>query len=112
MSRIEAGNYDMFIGETKLLPNGDLTSLVGSAGNYFGYANAEVDALLAQMGTVTLESDIKAVSISLYEKVRDESPFAPICFAKKSIVTSAKIKYGVNPSDTGYVRAAESWGVK
>lgn len=112
LSRIEAGNYDMFIGETKLLPNGDLTSLVGSAGNYFGYANAEVDALLAQMGTVTLESDIKAVSISLYEKVRDESPFAPICFAKKSIVTSAKIKYGVNPSDTGYVRAAESWGVK
>ena len=110
--RVGSGNFELFIGETELLPNNDLTPLVGSAGNYFGYSNAEVDTLLAQMGTVKLESDIKAVSISLYEKVYEESPFAPICFTKKCIVSSAKIKYGVNPSISGYVRETELWGVK
>lgn len=112
IAKINAKNYDLFIGETALSPNGDLTPLVGSAGNYFGYANSEVDALLAQYGTVTDESDIKAVSIALYETVRDESPFAPICFSKKSIVTSAKIKQGVSPSVCGYIRASETWRVK
>lgn len=111
-ARIGAGNYDMFVGETELLPNNDLTPLVGSAGNYFYYSSSEVDTLLQQMGTVKLESDVKAVSISLYEKVRDESPFAPICFMKKSLVSGSKIKYGVNPSISGYVREAENWGVK
>lgn len=109
---INAGNYDMFVGETELLPNNDLTPLVGSSGNYFRYGSSEVDTLLQQMGTVKLESDVKAVSISLYEKVRDESPFAPICFLKESLVSGSKIKYGVNPSISGYVREAENWGVK
>lgn len=112
MSRIQSGDYQLFIGETELLPNNDLTPLAGSGGNYFGYANEEIDTLLTQMGTVTLESDIKAVSIALYEKLRDESPFAPICFSKKSIVSSAKIKYGVSPSISGYVRGTEKWGVQ
>lgn len=111
-ARISAGNYDMFVGETELLPNNDLTPLIGSAGNYFFYGSSEIDTLLQQMGTVKLESDVKSVSISLYEKVRDESPFAPICFMKKSLVSGSKIKYGVNPSISGYVRETEKWGVK
>lgn len=112
VSRINSGDYDLFVGETKILPNGDLTPLAGSAGNYFGYSNQEIDTLLAQMGTVTLESDLKAVSISLCEKLRDESPFAPICFSKKSIITGAKIKSWAAPSESGFVRETEKWGVK
>lgn len=111
-SRISALNYDMFIGERELLPNGDLTPFVGSSGNYFGYSDTSVDALIAQLGTVQFEADIKSVSQKLYETVYTEAPFAPICFLKKSMVTGAKIKYGVNPSIEGLVRESENWGVK
>lgn len=110
--RIGSGNYQLFIGETEIPPNNDLTELAGSGGNYFGYANAEIDTLLTQMGTVTLENDVKAVSIALYEKLREESPFAPICFAKKSVVSGAKLKQGVSPSISGYVRDTEKWSVR
>lgn len=111
-SRISALNYDMFIGEKELLPNNDLTSLVGSSDNYFGYANASIDTLLSQLGTVQFEADIRSVSQKLYETVYTEAPIAPICFLKKSVVTGAKIKYGVNPSIEGLVRESENWGVK
>ncbi len=111
-ARISALNYDMFIGERDLLPNNDITPFVGSSGNYFGYSNTVVDALIAQLATVQFESDIRAVSQSLYETVYTESPFSPICFLKKSVVTGAKIKYGVNPSIEGIVRESENWGVK
>ncbi|MGN0181926.1 MAG: ABC transporter substrate-binding protein [Candidatus Ornithomonoglobus sp.] len=108
---IAAHNYDMFVGETELLPNNDMTNLAGSAGNYFNYANTEMDTLLWQLGTVQLESDVQSVSNRLYELIHTEVPFAPICFLKKSLVTGAKIKSGFNPSIQGFVRETENWSV-
>ena len=109
---IAADNYEMFVGETELLPNNDMTGLAGSAGNYFNYADSETDTLLWQLGTVQLESDVQSVSNRLYERIHTETPFAPICFLKKSLVTGAKIKSGFNPSIQGFVRETEKWTVK
>lgn len=109
---IAARNYDMFVGELELLPNNDLTSIVGSGGNIFGYGNYDIDALIAQLATVQTEGDITAVSEVLYTKLHEESPFAPICFIKKSLITSAKIKSGAIPSIEGFARSTEDWSVK
>lgn len=111
-SRIESHNYEMFIGEIEVLPNNDMRELVGSQGNYFGYADEEMDTLLWQMGTVQGEEDIVSVSNRLFEYIRTEVPFAPICFIKKSLVTSAKLKSGYSPSAAGYIRNTENWSVK
>ena len=110
-TRISAGNYDMFIGETELLPNGDLTPLAVTGENSFGYSSAEVDALIAQQSIVTREADIKNVDRALCEKLYEDCPFAPICFMKKSMVTSAKLKSGVDPSVGGYVRDTVHWSI-
>ncbi len=109
---IAAHNYEMFVGETELLPNNDMTGIVGSAGNYFNYAGNEMDTLLWQLGTVQLEADVQSVSNRLYELIHTEAPFSPICFLKKSLVTGAKIKSGFNPSIQGFVRETENWSVK
>lgn len=110
-ARILARNYDMFIGETALLPNCDITPLAVTGQNSFGYSSPEVDALVAQLGIVTLEADIRNVTQALYERLHEDAPFAPICFMKKSMVTSAKLRNGVNPSVGGYVRDTVHWGV-
>lgn len=109
---IAEDNYDMFVGETELLPNNDMTNLTGSAGNYFNYANTEMDTLLWQLGTVQLEADVQSVSNRLYELIHTEVPFTPICFLKESLVTGAKIKSGFDPSIQGFVRETEKWSVK
>lgn len=108
---VSSGGYEMFIGETELISNGSMVSMVQSGQNVFGFGDAETDALLAQMGTVTDEENLKAVAVSLYEKIREKTPFAPICFKKSSVVTGAKLKSDIYPSVGGYVRATEKWSV-
>lgn len=110
--RLAAHNYDMFVGEMNILPNNDMTAVAGSGGNLFGYANADVDTLIWQLGTVQNEADVTAVSSGLFELIHSEAPFATICFLKKSLVTSAKIKRGACPSIQAYIRNTEDWSVK
>ena len=111
-ARISARNYDMFIGETELLPNGDLTPLAVTGQNCFGYSSPDVDALMAQLSILTKEADIKNAERVLCERLNTDMPFAPICFMKKSLITSAKLKSGVDPSVGGYVRNTENWGLQ
>ena len=108
-ARIAAGNYDLFIGETELRTNGDVSVLAATGSNSFGYSSAEVDARLAQLSVVMLNDDVKLVTRELHEKLFDDAPYAPICFLKKSLVTSARLTYGIDPSISGYVRASRLW---
>ena len=110
-ARITGRNYDMFIGETELLPNGDLTPLAATGQNSLGYSSPEVDALLAQLSILTRDADIKNAERALCERLHTDMPFAPICFLKKSLVTSAKLKNGIDPSVGGYVRNTSHWGI-
>lgn len=110
-ARITARNFDMFIGETELLPNGDLTPLAATGQNSLGYSSQDVDALMAQLSILTKEADIKNAERALCEKLHTDMPFAPICFIKKSLVTSAKLKSGVDPSVGGFVRNTSHWGI-
>ena len=108
--RILYGNYDMFIGKTKLLPNNDLSSLLGT-GNDMNYSDSETDILLSQIGTLTKEEDKDAVYRKLLEKISSDCPIAPVCFLKESLVTSAKLKSGVAPSMSGVISRTERWSV-
>ena len=110
--RILDGDYDCFIGEVNIQPNNDLTDMVCSNSNMFGFADNETDILLSQLGTLTSKTDKQDISLKLYERIKSECPFAPICFLKDSVVTSAKLKGGVSPSIENFIRQTEEWSVK
>lgn len=110
-SKIQNGKYDMFIGETDLLPNNDLTELLATGSNLFGFSDNELDVMLSQIGTLSSQEDIKAVWKNISSRVEEMSPIAPICFTAKSLVTSAKLKSGVEPSLENSVRRTENWSV-
>ncbi len=110
-ARISAGYYDMFIGKTKLLPNNDLTDIL-KTGNVLNYSDSETDILLSQIGTLTAGEDKAAVYEKLFERIKTQSPIAPVCFLKDSLITSAKLKSGITPSMSGAVRATENWSLK
>lgn len=111
-NRINNGNYDMFIGETELTPNGDLSDLLLSGNNILNYSNGDCDALLTQLGTLTEIEDIKAVWGNLADIVVDDVPIAPICFIKDSFITGARLKSGIEPSITATVRKTENWSLQ
>ncbi len=111
ISRINSGNYDMFIGETELAPNGDLSELLLGE-NVLRYYNGDCEALLSQIGTLTETEDIKNAWWSLCDLIIEDTPFAPICFIKESIITSARIKSGVYPSPVSSVQRTENWSLQ
>ncbi len=111
-TRISNGNFDMFIGETELLPNNDLTYMASPGVNKFGYSDSETETLITQLGMLSSENDIKAVWEKLCLKIDVDCPFAPICFLKNSLVTSAKIKSGVEPSYENSIRLTKEWSLK
>lgn len=111
-SRVTAGNYDMFIGETDIKTNSDISVLAATGINTFGYSSPETDALIARLSVQTLNDDVRATTRELHEILFNDAPYAPICFIKKSLVTSARIAYGVDPSISGYVRATQNWSCK
>lgn len=110
-ARLRAGNYDMFVGETELLPNNDISEIISDR-NILGYSDAETDILMSQIGTLIAENDKKSVYTLLFERIREECPIAPICFLKESMITSAKIKTAENPSVSGTVICTEKWSVQ
>ena len=111
LNRIEAGYYDMFVGKISLMPDNDLTDLI-SANNVLGYYDEETDIFLAQLGTLTNETDRKEIYANFFEHIKEECPIAVVCFLKDSIISSAKIKSGIEPSVSGTVLRTENWSVK
>lgn len=111
-ARVTAGNYDMFIGETDLKTNSDVSALAATGVNSFGYSSPETDALLARLSVQVLNDEVRATTRELHERLFNDAPYAPICFIKKSLVTSARLAYGVDPSISGYVRATKDWSCK
>ncbi len=111
INRIESGSYDMFIGETELTPNGDLSEIL-SGDNILNYTNGNCDALLSQIGTLTVPEDIKKSWADLCDLIVEDSPIAPICFIKESIILSSRIKSGVYPSPVNSVQRTENWSLQ
>lgn len=111
IKKAENHDFDIIIGEYDLGINQDITPLVSSVGNYFGYANAEADMLIAQAGMTQDEETLKDVYRQMGELIRKDAPFAPLYYAKESVLISGKIKSGVTPSVSGVYRVSNIWSV-
>lgn len=85
---LEAGDFDLYLGQVKLTGDFDLTSLLGSGGtlNYGGYADPDTDVLLAEYlsaGDVTRP----AAASNLCRRVGETSPITALCFKNWSVLT-------------------------
>lgn len=112
IAKVTKGDYDMMIGEIELKPNGDLTDLISSSGNYLFYANSGFDTLVAQMGLTQDAEKLKTLYKQYGNGILDEMPFCPIYFSRGDVVAGAKIKNELLPSVTRHFRNINTWSVK
>ena len=109
MSRITSGVYDMFIGEIDVPANMDLTQLTSSSGNYFGYNNPELDTITAQMSMATSDEELKALFEQYSEIVLNDMPFAVIYYRKGSLISSANVTSGIDPTYAWLYKNCSAW---
>lgn len=112
ISRINAKDFDMFIGEIELSGNLDLSALTSLEGNYFAYQNGDVDTLIAQIGMTPNEEEQKLLFEQLADIIDRDMPFVPLYYREGSVLSGAKIKSGINPSVSTFYRGCGQWSTK
>ncbi len=112
VSRINARQFDLFIGEYELSPNLDLTPLTASGGNYFSYSNPDADTLIAQIGMTSDEESQKLLFAQLADVMARDMPFVPLYYREGSVLYGAKIKSGICPSVSAFYRGSAGWSTR
>lgn len=110
-AKLNAHDFDLFIGEVKLNPNNDLTSLT-DAWNYFSYSSSDVNTIIAQSGMTTDVFSRQQLFIQLCEQLKTDMPFTPIYFAEGCVISGNKIKSGIEPTVSSDYRVANLWRIK
>ena len=112
VSRLKSGDFDLYYGEYKMTADWDLTDLLSTGGsnNYGRFNDANFTALLTAERTAVGDAHADAAA-KLYEAFRQQTPIAPICFARSSILTTSGAIEGVTPSITDPFYDLQDWKI-
>lgn len=99
LAALEAGNFDLYLGEVALTASFDLAPLLGQVGalNYGGYASAEIDALAEQLRSAEGDDRSRAAA-ALLDQFQADAPLAPLCFKNHAVLTQWGAVFGLEPT--------------
>ena len=86
-STLNAGYYDLFIGEISLGKNMDFSPLVISP-NKFTYVNEQLEALIARLAAENDKQTMKQLYQGCLNIIKEDTPFIPLYFKNTSIFYS------------------------
>lgn len=107
---LRAGNFDLYLGETMLTADFDLTGLVARNGalNYGNYSSAGASALLSALQEANGETRAAAAR-ALYRALEEEAPFAALCFKNASVLTQWGQVSGLSPTQSNAFYGLSEW---
>ncbi|MDP4118313.1 MAG: ABC transporter substrate-binding protein [Bacillota bacterium] len=99
ISLIGNGEFDMYIGQTILSGDNNLTPFIGTNGysNYGKYSNSESDSLLNELLTSKDEPSRNEVLTKLQKKFREDMPYIPLYFENEMMVYNSKKLGNITP---------------
>ena len=109
--RINAGNYDLYIGRKKMPTAMDVSGFLGSQ-NRFGYANPTIDIIMSEAAKEIDKEKIKELYKQLYDVLSEDMPVVPLAYSKSVTYMSARIE-NVSPMGMdGFYRDLQNWSIK
>lgn len=110
---LAAGEFDLYLGETMLTADFDLSPLLGSAGalNYGRWWAENADGLLWTMHAAASE-DKPATVDGLFALLNEQTPIVPIAFKNGSVLTQWGRLSGLSPVRGNVFYQMENWNVK
>ncbi len=109
IQKISYKDFSMFIGEISMPKTMDPTKLVGSGGNYFSYANEEMDKTLDLMRIAKTNEEVMKAFDEFTGLFKREMPFVPLFFRTESIVMTSNLSGFGMPNYYGAYQNAENW---
>ena len=115
MSKLQSGDFDMFIGGWKLSIDpyfGFMFHSISNDGlNYGSYSNSDVDALIDAAYTSVNESDMISAYSNLEAKIADELPYISLLFRKSALLVNGRINGNFEPIPYDCFRNIETWTI-
>ena len=96
LKALVSGDFDLYLGEARLTADWNTTALIGTDGslNYGGYADQEMDRLLAAF----LADENELTAQAYFRHFAASAPIAPICFKAISTQIPAGLAEGLAPT--------------
>lgn len=109
---LTAGAFDLYLGETMLTADFDLSALIAKTGplNFGKYNDAETAALLSAFRSAAGQARSQAAA-ALYRRLKTEAPFTTLCYKNTSVLTQWGMVSGVNPSQANAFFDLQHWSV-
>lgn len=110
---LTAGSFDLYLGETVLTSDHDLSPLLSSAGalNYGQWHYEAADVLLSIMNAASPEEK-PAAAQPLLDLLNEQMPIVPIAFKNGSVLTQWGKLSGLSPVRGNAFYQIENWNVK
>lgn len=103
LSDLAAGNFELYLGETLLTADFDLSALLGSGGglNYGRFWDGHGAEMLAALS--------RGETAEACRWLLEQAPIAPICFKNGSVLTQWGRLTGLSPRQDNIFTALEGW---
>lgn len=107
LDALELGNFDLYLGEARLTADWNAAALIGTGGslNYGGYADEEMDRLLAAF----LADESELTAQAYFRHFAASAPIAPICFKSVSTQIPAGLAEGLTPTAQNPFYGFDRW---
>lgn len=108
LSRLQRGQFDMYLAEVRLTADYDVSSLIATNGaaNYGGYSDQVMDAHLANF----LSGSTSSIT-QFYNYFQQQTPIAPLCFKQNTVIAPTQSVTGLNPSVSTPFYQIENWQI-
>lgn len=104
VERIKEGSFDLYYGETRLMPDFDLRPLLMTGGslNFGGYSSPDMESTLL---VARKSGDMSA----FYKQFAEEMPFIPIAFERNQVVIRKNLVGGFAPAPYNVFLGQQNW---
>ncbi len=109
---LKAGDFDLYLGETMLTADFNLTALISKGGslNFGKYDGCGVGELLAAFRASSGDARTQAAS-ALYQKLGEDAPLAVLCFKNSSVLTHWGMVTGLVPTQNNAFFSLQDWSL-
>lgn len=107
---LRAGNFDLYLGETMLTADFNLSALItwGGALNFGSYGSPDTTAFLSAFLAAGADTRTQAAS-ALYRKLGADAPFAVLGFKNASVLTQWGTVSGLSPTQNDPFHDLSAW---
>lgn len=108
LEALEAGRFDLYVGETRMTGDFDPTAVLAGGLNYGGFSDGTLSGLAAQWKAAR-GADRRSAAAQLWQAFSQQAPVAPLCFKRGSMLIRWGMVTNVQPTQADPYWNMEQW---